>query len=503
MPTLVEINQSNFEEYCFKPLKKREQVSFKPHEGEKWHLQIYNSNSIKDWKLAELKLKTRKVSQKEIKRYSNRKKLIRDKREAIEEHLDRRIQLFFQQVILCYNTPFVYEAEGAEDQIGIGSTVKLGKTLTHKTQAAHSSTFPCLYACPKDEHGKIDRKRRFVFLKYSHSYNQHNSTVELPVEVNQSDTELDGKIGQSKLRSTALKIINDAALGKVKPRKATKRFLQVFEKRLKKMIRELREDDLRRDVLKIYLRHLQEVRREIEEGPEIFDQIMGVTLPSSEAVLRDVVYKKRYELIQQAEFIESQIAKRIFQAQKKMLGRRVRSLKNVDYRLRYVLLSTAGNDQERVFFEKLFCTSLEQLRTNLQNKEEKLRRMQRTMNGFATKHVVEIKKLKRDLKTFRRELQKLEFEFRSKLFRGLRVSFKDWYQREFVVHFKEIFPREPMSQSMVSRLEQPSRLPSAILYATPESQRRKEINIGKAQKIADTFGIDVGLFLPGLIASEY
>ncbi|MGK5595403.1 MAG: hypothetical protein ACSNEK_08610 [Parachlamydiaceae bacterium] len=496
---LAEITQSNFEEHCFLPSKKREQVDFQPHEGEKWHLQIFNSNSIKDWESASLKLKKR-FTQKDSERYSNRKKLISDSREAIEEHLDRRIQLFFQQAILCYNTPFLFEAEGAEDQIGIGSTIK---GLTHKTQAAHSSTFPCLYAYPKDVHGKVDRNKRFVFLKYSHFYNQQNSTVELPIEVNQADTELDGKIGQEKLRSAGIKIINDTALGKINPTKATKRFLKVFEARLIKMKDELKKNDLRRDVLKIYLSHLREVRENIKESSVIFDQIMGVALPDSETVLRDVVYKKRFELIQQAEFIESQIAKRIFQAQKTMLKHRVRSLKSVDYRLRYVLLDKAGNDQERKFLEKLFCTSIEQLKTNIENKKVKLRRVENTMAGFAKKHKLEIQNLTRDLRAFRREIQKLELEFRSKLFRGIRVDFKDWYQKDFVARFKKLYPNEPMSQPMVSRLEQPARLSSKFIYATPESQRRKEMDIAKAQKIAATFGIDVGLFLPGLIASEY
>lgn len=497
---LDEINQSNFEEHCFMPLQKREQVDFEPHEGEKWYLQIFNSNSIKDWELSELKLGSRTINQRDIDHYSNKKELIRDKREVIEQHLDRRIQLFFQQAILCYNTPFIYESEGAEDQIGIGSTVKM---LNHKTQAAHSSTFPCLYAYPKDEHGNLDRNKRFVFLKYSHSYNQQNATVELLLEVNQADTELDGKIGQQKLRNAAIKIINDAALGKINPTKATKRFLKVFEERLIKMITELNKNDLRRDVLEIYLSHLREVRNEIKEGPAIFDQIMGVILPSSETVLRDVVYKKRYELIQQAEFIESQIAKRIFQAQRDMLGSRVKSLKSVDYRLRYILLNKSGNEQERKFLEKIFCTSAEQLRTNIENKADKLRRVENSVNKFEKTHREKIQNLTRDLRVFRKELQKLEFDFRAKLIRGIRVEFKNWYQREFVAHFKELYPHEPMSQSMTSRLEQPSRLPSKLIYATPESQRRKEIDIGKAQKIANTFGIDVGLFLPGLIASEY
>lgn len=500
--TLQKIGQDNFQECCFLPTFKREDVDFKPHDEPKWHLQVFNSNGMKDWDVAELKLKKRSITDEDVARFSDRKNLIEEKREWIEEHVSRRIQLFFQQSILCYNTPFVYQSEGAEDQIGIGSSVKLNANLTHKTQAAHSSTMPCLYACPKDESGKIDLNKRFVFLKYAHSYNQHNATIELPEEVNKADCLIDGTAQQEKLRASALGIINRVAEAKIDPTKATKQFLKAFEGRLIQLRDELSEDDLRREVVLIYLSHVQEVIEGIADSPLIFDQILGVNLPEPEKILRDVVYKRRYELIQRAEFIESQIAKRIFQAQKEMFGRKAASFKSVDYRLRYALLEGATTERERTFYEKFFCTSLEQLRTNIANKQQKLRTVENAAHRIEKDKKPEIVSLRRDLRVFLRDLQKLEFEFRSKLFKGLRVEYKDWYQREFVSAFKNDHPGEPMSQAMVSRLEQPSRLrPADGFYRTPESQRKKEIDIAKAQKISSTFGIDVGLFLPGLISS--
>ena len=207
------------------------------------------------------------------------------------------------------------------------------KKVIHNTQATHSSTFPCLYAYPRDEIGNIDLEKRFVFLKYSHSYNQHNSTIELPVEVNKTDTFLDGTVKQGKLRGEAIKIINAVALGKMNPTYATKLFLRIFEELLIRMLCTMDRGTLRWEVLKIYLEQVQEVIREIHDSSVIFDQIMGVKLPDSDPILREIVYGKRYALIQEAEFIESQIARRIFQAQKTMLEREVKSLKKVDYRL--------------------------------------------------------------------------------------------------------------------------------------------------------------------------
>lgn len=499
--TLDKIDQTNYTDYTFSPTLKRESIDFQPHDKLKSQQQIYNSNSIKDWEVTGLKGKKRFTGT-EIKYYSNSKKVIEDKREWIEQHLDRRIQLFFQQAILCYNTPFIYDAKGAADQIGKGGTLKLNSKVKHKTQAAHSSTFPCLYASPKDQNGNADPTKRFVFLKYSHSYNQHNSTVELPIAVNQSDTNLDGKIGENKLRDSALKIINKVAKGEINPTKATFSFLKTLKKNIKDRLDHTQETSLSHDVFKIYYRHVLEVRKSLKDNSAIFDQIMGVKISDGNEKLREIVYKKRFNVIQQAEFIESQIAKRIFQAQKEILEDNTEK-KIIDYRIRYILLEGKEDTEESRFFQKLFCTSLEQLESKLSNKPQDVRE-RKALEKIKTTKRKQIEDLQRDLRHFRRNLQKLELDFRSKLFRELRIDFKDWYQKDFVANFKVLHPAEKMSQSMVSRLEQPARLPRGnIMYRTPENQRKKELDVKMAQKVAATFNIDVGLFLPSLISSEY
>ncbi|NGX55791.1 MAG: hypothetical protein K1060chlam5_00018 [Candidatus Anoxychlamydiales bacterium] len=492
VPTVGKVNAPNYLNACFLPKGKREIVEFQPHESDKWYRQIFDANSIKD------DLPTQ-LSPDQKKYFSDRISVINDKKELVEQHVDRRIQLFFQQAILCYNTPFYYEAEGAEDQIGKGST-------TVKTQAAHSSTFPCLYASPKDANNKADKDKKFVFLKYSHFYKQQNATVELPIEVNQADTAMDGKKNEAKLRTSSLKIINDLAQGKIDPTNATKRFLMVFESRLNKMLEETEEGTPRHLVLTTYLNHLLEIKNNINENPEVFDQILGVKLPTEEQVLREVVYRKRFELIKQSEFIESRIAKRFFEAQKTMTGTKTKSFKNVDYRLRYVVLEQAKTEKEKRFYERLFCCSLLQLQTTFEYKKFTLRDGDKVhgIKKFRENNQKEIDKLLVDLNSFRNEIENLEIKFRADLFKGLRVDFKHLTQTKFAQSFKALYPTEPMSQAMVSRLEQPARLTNTkVAYISPENQRRKEMSIEKAQRIAQIFEIDTGLFLPGLITSDY
>jgi len=101
-------------------------------------------------------------------------------------------------------------------------------------------------------------------------------------------------------------------------------------------------------------------------------------------------------------------------------------------------------------------------------------------------------------------MESSELNYRSELFKGLRVDLNCWTQKEFVSEFRNAHVGESMSQSMVSRLEHRARVQrNAAHYSTPLSQRRKEIDEDKALFIAETFGVDNGLFLPSIVSSVY
>lgn len=500
--TLNSISSSNFQEICFLPENKRSVTKFQSHEGNKAHLQSYNSNAKRDWVFAE---KGKVPSEQDIIYYKDRKHVIQDKKSWIEDHVDRRIQLFYQQAILCYNTPFIFEAEGAEDQIGQGSNLISHGVRLHQTQAAHSSTLPCLYAYPKDENGGKITDKKFVFLKHSHFYLQQNATVELPIEVNQVDTKLDGKTDEEKLRGAALKILNDTAEGKVNPTVATKSFFTVFKNRLNKMIEANGAENPDSIVLNIYLERLKAVETNLQDKSEIFDQILGVVIPENANNLRDLVYKRRYQWIQQSQFIESQIAKKIFQSQRRMSGNRTTSTKNVDYRLRYILLKNTTNEAQRKFLERLFCCTFEQIQKHKATNQDRLRSgVVEKIEAFERKNVGEIETLMEVLKEFMCELKKMETAYHADLFKGLRKEYKGWTQKNFVREFKSHFSKEAMSPAMVSRLEQPSRVdPIKEAYKTPQNQRRKVMTLEKVQHIAMAFGVDAGVFLTGSLISDF
>lgn len=492
---LGELNTQNYQSNCFLSVGSRENSKFLDH-GDTGYRQEFRLGE-KDWDLSLKKNNPRSISTQDVQYYAQRKEVIKDKKSQILNHVDMRIALFFEQAILCHKTPFMFSAEGAEDQIGVGTKLMKNKKVVHQTQAAHPSTLPCLHASFKD-----NPQHSFIFLKHSLSYQRHNSTNELPIEVNQTDTLIDGKQTDAKLRSAALKILNDDAEGKIDPTKATKRFLKALQGGLERQLSALNKEDVRREVVEIYLERVKKVREDAKDSSEIFDLFMGMSL-ADDQVLRNVVYKRRFSVLKEAAFVESKIAKKIFDAEKKMMGTTVRSLKNVATPLRYVLIEGGASQKERLFFEKFFCTSLDQLNSHFENKEAKLRKARNEIEKLKTQQVQSIKTLRKEIATLREELEYLEVEFRAQLFKGLREEFKDWTQLKFAQTFHELYPHDKMSQPMVSRIEFFARAPKKKFYETPECQRKKEMSLSYAQRIATTFGIDVGLFLPGLLSSNY
>lgn len=488
---------------------KREQVPLEM--GKKWDKEMLKNtfavNSVADEALAKLKEKGGKVSKDQWEVYEDPEKVIERDKELIEAHVDRRIQLFFMQLISVYKTPYHFEWIEANDEYGKGSNFKLehdGKKMVFPTQAAHSSTLPCLIAYPREEWEDGDEPEGFVYLKYAHSYLQQNGTVELARYVNQSDILLDGTHKSSKLRNEAVKIVNKVAKGRYGPREGMLKFMAFMEDFIEKGIEKAPEGDARAFVLGAYLERVQEVELQMSGDEGYFDQILGVNVEHErENILRDEVYRRRYSLIQECESIESKIARDILDAQNAMLGKNKTSMKKVDYRLRYALLEDV-NPLFRRKLERLFCTSLEQLQYGVEKNEERLRKFEgkERLRSFREKHKVAVGNLKRTLRRRFREMSSAELNYRSELFKGLRVKLNNWYQREFVAEFERKYPVEPMSIPMVSRMEQRTRANDKV-YLTPEDQRRKDIGEAKAKKIADTFGVDAGLFLPAVVSSMY
>lgn len=483
-----------------------------PGEKNNYHTQVYGGNSIADYAVAKIKRDSGKVTDKQWNEQKDPAKKIEENLELIEQHIDRRIQLFFMQLICCYKTPYHFEWIEANDEYGKGSKLTIKNpngrgTQKFGTEAAHSGTFPCLVAYPRDEWERGDKSNGFVYLKYGRSYIDNNATIEFDRYLNRADCLIDGTHKDRQLREEAIKIVNAVGEGKSTVEKGVKNFAKLLEEFCIKRQAKVAASDPRRLVLARYAKRIQDVRLVMDHDPVYFDQLLGVKVGEHprEAILRKIVYQKRFKLIQDCEAIESKIARTILTAQNEILRKNNKSLKSVDSRLRYVLLEDL-NPFFKKTLERLFCTSLEQLQAGIEKNEQRLRNFEGSegITTFREKHRARIDVLKRDLRAHFHSVDNLELDYRSELFKGLRWDLNSWLQKNFVTEFKKKYPTEPMYPAKISRMEQRTRSQwETKAYVTPLSQRRKDIDVVLAKKIAETFGIDQGLFLPAVVSSMY
>lgn len=138
----------------------------------------------------------------------------------LKNHLENRVQLFLQQMLLVYKTKLHFDLYTRAD-------LQVGKIPSKQKDepmyvAAHSGTLPTL---------------RFVrsngasvsFAKDTSFYNGWNTTVYLPEVANQADSAIDRLVlNNATLRSTATKIFNEVSAGTLCPKDGLRNFLSAL-----------------------------------------------------------------------------------------------------------------------------------------------------------------------------------------------------------------------------------------------------------------------------------
>ncbi|MCB1111166.1 MAG: hypothetical protein H7A37_00660 [Chlamydiales bacterium] len=439
----------------------------------------------------------------EIRSYEKPEKIVKLNKEGIEIAVDRRVALFFQQAILCYKmSMFRFGASAAVDQIGVSPKMTLksesGVKVVHKREAAHSSTLPTLIAYPKD--GSMPQG--FVYLAGGSSYSQHNSTIGMHECVNGADELIDGKGSDNKLRQKAVAILNLVADG-LDPVKATRQFLDAFKEQVRTEGKRLDISDPRRHVLREYFRNIHHIKGATQSS-ELFDRLIGLQIGNGEGEkerkLRKVVYKRRFDIIRHQEVAECRIARRIEETQKVMTAREKSFLEEM-------LLKEFSEDNTRTILEKLLSKSAAyndaSYKQTLDAKDKRAYQQRQTrIQNLVQKYHHEIDSLKRDLRREFRRLAQDELIYRSGVFWTLRKEVCGWTQKEFCKQHEQKSGKS-VSQSWVSRMEHGSHLARRPEeeYRTPLNQRRRYVSLSDARACASTFGVDAGLFLPGLFTS--
>jgi len=251
--------------------------------------------------------------------------------------------------------------------------------------------------------------------------------------------------------------------------------------------------------LDLYSQKIDEILANAED-PDFFDHLIGLNIDANdpqEATLREILFKKRYDIIRLQEVIESRIGKRIDEAMKVL--QRDKTL------FVHALMEAFTEPSEKKMIEKLFCKTYAYLENAYLNqiaeKDKKSCKAFKTkVHKIYLKHKTVIDNLARDMREDFNELKKAELSFRAGLFKDLRSKVRNWTQVHFVNRFYQTTGKT-ISQSWVSRMEQLSRVDFKAAYETPINQRRRVMNLTEAKECADTFDVDVGVFLPCLFVS--
>lgn len=436
--------------------------------------------------------KKNRLTAHEVEELSSADGIVKLNRKGIELAVERRVSLFFQQAIMCYNmSNFQFLARGADDQIGTSPKIKFsavsGENVVHKREAAHSSTIPTLIA--KEKNGA---KREFVYLKGGSYHAQHNATIGMHECVNGADELIDGKPNENKLRASAVRILNLVANG-LDPAEATRKFLDAFEKEANDVKKALKPEDSRGGVLDAYSAEIAAIQNVAKEKG-FFDHLMGVQVSQSDQ-LRKTVYQKRFELIRLQEVIESRIGKRIQTL--------VETMKKEGAFLELILVKEFSSTKLKNVVSKLFNKTAHVFdESYMQPKPAALKSFQTRVNTIREKHKAAIANLKVAMLADFSELDAAEITYRAGLFRDIRNKVKGWTQSKFCAEYRKANGTS-VSVSWVSRMENLSRESAKARYITPVSQRRRIMKVDEAEACAKTFGVDAALFLPALFTSNY
>lgn len=457
---------------------------------DKYTLALNETSSVTDRIFDDLR-KKRNLTPAEFAKLKSPEKLIEDSEEMIKDHIDKRIALFFQQLIVTYNVPFHFEMGDTQHQAPSAPTLtkkKNNETVKVPFNSAHSATIPCLYAYHKKDWDKWvadpqnnQKPTPFVYLKGSDTYNEHNSTLGLIKLVNSADISLDGTSQSTdQLRVKSIDIIQRSAKGEISPRKGLKEFLQEAQRVLNERIASPGVKAEIKQILRIYLERVENAIDESEDDT-FFDELINLKIDNESdeaAKLRKLIYRRRFSIIRESQEAQSVIARKIHEVAVSIIGIN-RKPANFDMVMKKKVLSLC-TDQEKRQLAVFFGVSLDQITQDLQGKryqtaENKIEQVQHRQK-FVT--------LMRDIRAQCRSLKRSELMYRANVTRDLRTN-KGWRQKDLVTQYRAVHADGPMSQPTVSRLE----------------NTIKPIERQLAHRLAGIFEVDPGFFFPAIFTS--
>lgn len=385
-----------------------------------------------------------KVSSEQFHMASNPQSLHEYYEDAIEHHVNFRVNLFFQQAIACYNTNVHYESTNTNGQFFQAKNLRLidawGNQKDIPFDAAHSATIPTLKYCSlesyKFDFGPLFTPDYYTFLEDSHFENMHNSTNSLPKFVNIIDNMIDGKGKNARsLRPFTVFLINELAQCKLTPQDATRHFLVELDRMICEKSFQNNLNEEKRLVLAHYHEAVQGMIQEANLSSNdphahlFFDRLMDVNLSKDRLeetdLIRRLVYSRKYQLIQEGFFTETKIH-RIIDRYLPYEDRQQR------HRIRCAVLYYAGlNEDLKTVLEKLFCVSYPILKSDWKAMQEIGREFSRELDIFILNLKFYFDNALRDIRVAVQNFRTLEQDYQEALIRDFQMQLRNWSDGEF------------------------------------------------------------------------
>jgi hypothetical protein len=298
----------------------------------------------------------------------------------IGQHVERRIEFFFMQLISCYKTGITFDAKGAIHQAQSAKTCYTQKKAnqTHKTSrnkhkapseelvtftrnAAHCAVLPCL----------INKKTKEVYLANTHSYFLQNSTIAMARTINEVDMSIDGDEGDKKLRYKALEIINELAKEESvqTPQESLESFIKKYLNQVKISVKYFKKNSSEENKAKHYIATqyqnvIKDILEEFKKNKNQFiEALLALQINDNDFKksdsFRKMAYKIRYQTIRDSEFAFAKIAEKI-----EILRKSIRSyfpkketLTHFERAFKIICIDSCKSDLDKKTLRKIFNVS--------------------------------------------------------------------------------------------------------------------------------------------------
>lgn len=466
-----------------------------------------------------------KVSQEEFDDIADPVKLCERYEDLIEHHVTLRTALVFQQFVVCANTPFVYRIAHTDKQFLTAKTLTVctadGSRKTVSYQAAHPATIPGLDACLLSDYEKKNNPDWFSFLPESHLDEMNNSTNGLPTYVNQMDTLMDGQSRDAtKVRGTTIALTNEVARGKIDAIAATRQFLVNFQTRLETGPNNSKSmTPAKRLVITKYLKKVGELIQlastplNAQGQHPFFDSLLDVNFRNEKQtdvpVIREIVYRRKFEIIREAEFTGSKVYR--------VIAKQFPDAKNADLQtIKLCLVHMTGNDRFlQKALEKLFCIS-----DKVTSDDAALCN---TLAQHTQQNRAKYQLLLRDIKAVIQQFNKMEQCFQAMLLQNFRTKLRRFTQKQLSTKMAALIGKKILAErakanpdnllirdlrtiatspANISRLENSRIHEIDKAFVTPEGQRRKQLTLLTAKIISEALNIQTGHFFCSFFASK-